>query len=76
MKRQKSFLAAAALLVFFTIGPGAASARDIVVHAGKLIDGASKTVQSNVSILIHDDRIAAVQPGFVTPKGLYRHRPF
>jgi len=48
---------------------GAASAEDIVVHAGRLIDGVSKTPLTQVSILIHDDRITAVQPGFVDPPG-------
>ncbi len=47
----------------------AAVAQDLVIHAGKLIDGVSKTPQTNVSILIHDDRITSVQSGFVTPKG-------
>ncbi|HWA29678.1 MAG TPA: amidohydrolase family protein [Rhizomicrobium sp.] len=46
-----------------------AQANDVVIHAGKLIDGVSKTEQSNVSILIHNDRIAGVQSGFVNPKG-------
>jgi hypothetical protein len=34
---------------------GAASARDIVVHAGTLIDGVSAQPRHQVSILIHDD---------------------
>jgi len=46
-----------------------ALASDMVIHAGKLIDGVSKTPQTNVSILIHNDRISGVQAGFVTPKG-------
>jgi imidazolonepropionase-like amidohydrolase len=47
-----------------------ASALDLVVHAGHLIDGVSTTVQANVSILIHDDRITGITPGFVTPPGM------
>jgi len=46
-----------------------ACAHDIVIHAGRLIDGVSKAERTQVSILIHDDRIADVQPGFVTPAG-------
>jgi imidazolonepropionase-like amidohydrolase len=38
-----------------------------VVHAGRLIDGTSTAVRERVSILIADDRIVDVQPGFVTP---------
>jgi len=51
------------------LSAGAGSARDIVVHAGRLIDGVNKTPSANVSILIHDDRITAVQSGFVSPAG-------
>ena len=49
--------------------PGAAEARDLVVHAGRLIDGTGAAPRTQVSILIHDDRITAVQPGFVAPAG-------
>ncbi|CAN5224253.1 amidohydrolase family protein [soil metagenome] len=46
-----------------------ANAKDIVIHAGTLIDGISAGPAHHVSILIHDDRIAGVQPGFQTPAG-------
>jgi imidazolonepropionase-like amidohydrolase len=46
-----------------------ASAGDIVVHAGKLIDGVAKTPRANVTIMIHDDRIVSVSDGFKTPAG-------
>jgi imidazolonepropionase-like amidohydrolase len=48
---------------------GPAAAKDVVIHAGRLIDGVSKTPRSQVSILIHDDRITGVEPGFVSPAG-------
>lgn len=48
---------------------GAARAGDLVVHAGTLIDGVSAQPRRNVSILVHDDRIAGVKDGFVTPAG-------
>ena len=44
-------------------------ATDVVVHAGTLIDGVSAQPAHRVSILIHDERITAVQDGFVTPPG-------
>ena len=44
-----------------------ALAKDVVIHAGTLIDGASATPRSRVSILIHDDRITEVRDGFVQP---------
>jgi imidazolonepropionase-like amidohydrolase len=46
-----------------------ASAKDIVIHAGHLIDGVTKTEQGPSSILIHDDRIVSVQTGYATPAG-------
>ena len=64
-----------ALLTIFTCSAlvamsSPASAGDLVIHAGQLIDGVSKTPRSHVSILIHDDRITGVQPGYVTPAGV------
>src|ERR1700756_4870995 len=46
-----------------------AGAENIVIHAGRLIDGVSKEPRSQVSILIHDDRITGVKDGFVNPGG-------
>jgi imidazolonepropionase-like amidohydrolase len=69
MKRQGRILGTVALAAALAAGLGAASANDLVVHAGRLIDGVTKTPRTNVSILIHDDRITAVQPGFVAPPG-------
>jgi imidazolonepropionase-like amidohydrolase len=62
-----SFLRCTALA--FVLLSGSAWAGDIVVHAGRLIDGVDKTPRTNVSILIHDDRIVGVEPGFATPAG-------
>jgi len=61
--RASAVAAVAALLV------APAAAKDVVIHAGRLIDGVSKSERGNVSILIHDDRIVRVEPGFVTPDG-------
>lgn len=62
---KAAWLAAAAAMAL----AGPAMAKDMVIHAGRLIDGVSKTPRSQVSILIHDDRITGVQPGFVSPAG-------
>ena len=43
--------------------------KDIVIHAGVLIDGISDTPRPNVSLLVRDDRIVAIQDGFVSPAG-------
>jgi imidazolonepropionase-like amidohydrolase len=63
VKRTLSTLLATAALA------GPASAKDVVIHAGHLIDGVTKTEQGPSSILIHDDRIVSVQPGFAMPAG-------
>ncbi|HEY2658922.1 MAG TPA: amidohydrolase family protein [Caulobacteraceae bacterium] len=58
---------AAAGLILAGLMSTTALARDVVVHAGALLDGVSATPQRQVSILIHDDRITGVQAGFVSP---------
>lgn len=65
---MKPYLFAAAAtglaLVAFT-----AQAKDAAIHAGTLIDGVSATPRHQVTILIHDDRITSIQPGYVSPAG-------
>lgn len=51
------------------VAPAQLWAKDIAVHAGRLIDGVSKAPRSNMTILIRDDRIVSVTPGFTTPAG-------
>ncbi len=48
-----------------------AGATDVVIHAGKLIDGVTPAPRAKVSILVHDDRIVRVQEGFVSPAGAH-----
>lgn len=47
----------------------AAQAKDIVIHAGRLIDGISAQPRAQMSIIIKDDKIAGVETGFVTKPG-------
>jgi imidazolonepropionase-like amidohydrolase len=65
MRMMAKLAASVALLVSAT----GAYAKDVVIHAGTLFDGVSTTPRKQVSILIHDDKITGVQPGFVTPAG-------
>jgi len=44
-------------------------AKDVVIHAGSLIDGSGSAPRTQVSILIHDERISAVEPGMAAPAG-------
>jgi len=57
----------AVLAAWCALDAGAAAARDVVVHAGHLIDGTGAAPRSQVSILITDDRITAIEPGYVSP---------
>src|SRR3982751_5063888 len=65
MAIRKTLVAAAALAVLAT----PAAAKDVVIHAGRLIDGTGKAPREKVSIVIHDERITAIQDGFTAPKG-------
>ncbi|WP_116090439.1 metal-dependent hydrolase family protein [Sphingomonas crusticola] len=66
---MKGTIAFATALALVFAAASSAQARDIVIHAGTLIDGTGGTPRRQVSILVHDDRISAVQPGFVAPAG-------
>ena len=43
--------------------------KDVVIHAGVLIDGVADTPRSNVSVVVRDGRIVAIQEGFTSPAG-------
>jgi imidazolonepropionase-like amidohydrolase len=64
-----TFRTIAAVVVATALAVAPALARDLVIHAGRLIDGVSAQPRTQVSIVVHDDRITGVQPGFVTPAG-------
>lgn len=57
------------LLAFGLLLSAVASATDVVVHAGRLIDGTGVEPRREVSILIHDGRISGIENGYVSPAG-------
>lgn len=65
MRVQKLILSAGLLLA----AASPALARDVVIHAGTLIDSVYPTPRQHMTILIKDDRITSVSPGFVAPIG-------
>jgi len=67
--RKLKLMAAVAGAALLGLAAGPASAKDLVIHAGRLIDGTGAAPKTQVSILVHDDRITAIQPGFVAPAG-------
>jgi imidazolonepropionase-like amidohydrolase len=64
---MKNMLCATAAL--FAVIAIPAMAKDVAIHAGTLIDGTGTTPRHQVTILIHDDRIVAVTPGYSNPAG-------
>ncbi|SMO85793.1 amidohydrolase family protein [Gracilimonas mengyeensis] len=46
-----------------------AYAQRTVIHAGTLIDGVSDEAQSDVSIIIEDNKITAIEDGFINTSG-------
>jgi len=46
-----------------------ATARDLVIHAGTLLDGLGDAPRHQVSILVRDHKIESVQAGWVDPPG-------
>jgi imidazolonepropionase-like amidohydrolase len=69
MTFKAGLAASAAAAVILGLGAGPAVAKDQAIHAGRLIDGTGKGAQNQVTILIHDDRIVSITPGFTAPKG-------
>lgn len=61
--------ACTAIVAMLLASTAPARAGDIAVHAGTLIDGTGAAPAHNVTVLIHDDRITAIQPGFTAPAG-------
>ncbi len=58
-----------AIGLLLTMTAGAGHARDIVIHAGILIDGVADSPRTQVSILVRDDRILSIESGFTAPAG-------
>jgi imidazolonepropionase-like amidohydrolase len=69
MGLRSRMLAAAGLAAMLAGACAPAAAKDLAIHAGRLIDGTGKAPQTQVTILVHDDRIAGVEPGFTAPNG-------
>ncbi|MGH6996608.1 MAG: amidohydrolase family protein [Phenylobacterium sp.] len=62
-------IAAAVAAVLALAASTTAQAKDLVIHAGRLIDGVTAAPRAEVSILVRDERIVSVQPGYVRPEG-------
>jgi imidazolonepropionase-like amidohydrolase len=65
---MRIFKGAAGLALAFALAT-AAQAADVAIHAGRLIDGTGAAPRSQVTMLVHGDRIVSVTPGFTQPAG-------
>jgi len=66
---KRSAPASAALAAIAILFACASGAKDWVIHAGTLLDGSGAAPRQRVSILVHDDKILAVEPGFIATAG-------
>lgn len=57
------------LPIYLSLFSALAFPKDIVIHAGRLIDGSGGAPRTHVSILIKDDKITGVEAGFVNIPG-------
>jgi imidazolonepropionase-like amidohydrolase len=69
MMRVSIRISGAAIAATLMLASAASIAGDLVIHAGVLLDGVSAKPQKRMSILVHDDRIIAVEAGFTAPAG-------
>ena len=59
----------ALLALAWLVAAPAALAQDTVIHVGTLLDGTGAPARHQVSILVHDGRISAIEPGYAAPAG-------
>jgi imidazolonepropionase-like amidohydrolase len=69
MAMRNTLAAAAGIAALLAVMGSPATAKDLAIHAGRLIDGTGKAPREKVTILVHDDRITGVEAGFTAPKG-------
>jgi imidazolonepropionase-like amidohydrolase len=72
MLRSNSIWLRSPLVIAVTVAvatPIAALASQTVIHAGAMIDGVTGTLRRQVSIVVEDTRISAVEPGFISRPG-------
>ena len=69
MGLRTTMTAAAGFAALVAVSAQPAAARDLAIHAGRLIDGTGTAPRERVTILIHDDRITAIEAGFTTRPG-------
>ena len=66
---KRSFLAHNSVALAVALVAGAACGKDVVIHAGVLIDGFTPSPRPQISIVLQDDKIVSVQEGFISPLG-------
>lgn len=67
MKMRRTRLPVVAAVLFVAVT--SIEAKDLVIHAGSLLDGVTEAPRQRMSILVRDQRIIDVQSGYATPEG-------
>ncbi|HYN06519.1 MAG TPA: amidohydrolase family protein [Vicinamibacterales bacterium] len=67
--KHSLFAALVAALPWLGFSQGSAPKIDLVIHAGRVIDGVATTPREKASVLVAGDRIASIQDGWQTPAG-------
>jgi imidazolonepropionase-like amidohydrolase len=57
------------LSLLLTTAAVVGQAKDVVIHAGVLLDGVADAPRKQMSILVRDDKIVSVESGFTAPAG-------
>jgi imidazolonepropionase-like amidohydrolase len=66
---NRKLIAYGAVALTAVLATGVVLGKDVVLHAGLLIDGISDTPRTHVSLVIRDGRILSIQDGFIAPAG-------
>jgi imidazolonepropionase-like amidohydrolase len=58
-----------ASLAVALLAAGTASGKELIIHAGALLDGLSETARQRVSIVINEDTVESIETGFIERPG-------
>jgi len=65
--RRLILIALCALVLAQPAASSVTPSGNVLIHAGRLIDGLSRSARQRVTIVVHDDRIVEVRDGFANP---------
>jgi imidazolonepropionase-like amidohydrolase len=66
---MRRLIVGSALALIAVLAAGVVCGKDIVLHAGMLIDGIADTPRPHVSIVVRDGKIVSIEEGYISPAG-------